>query len=145
MTNPPEDVRYLVLRDFVEAEAAKQLNQLIQSAREMAAPGQPGRLQGIALNAHPQREYPEDALGSNVVGFVSYEGRGYFGIEKYNSLLAGNPVQVWIRPIPTGRSRSAGPRWNHAGVTIDRQLQTAVEGALTRPWMIMGQRTEPSW
>jgi len=132
MTNPPEGVRYLVLRDFVEAEAAKQLNQLIQSAREMAEPGQAGRLQGIALNAHPQREYPEGALGSNVVGFVSYEGRGYFGIEeKYNSLLAGNAVQVWV---PTDPNRAIEipqvPGGTTLVLTIDRQLQAAVEGAL---------------
>jgi cell division protein FtsI/penicillin-binding protein 2 len=132
MTNPPEDVRYLVLRDFVEAEAAKQLNQLIQSAREMAEPGRPGRLQGIALNAHPQREYPEGALGSNVVGFVSYEGRGYFGIEeKYNNLLAGNAVQVWV---PTDPNRAIEipqvPGGTTLVLTIDRQLQAAVEGAL---------------
>jgi cell division protein FtsI/penicillin-binding protein 2 len=132
MTNPPDDVRYLVLRDFVEAEAAKQLNQLIQSARDMAEPGRAGRLQGIALNAHPQREYPEGALGSNVVGFVSYEGRGYFGIEeKYNSLLAGNPVQVWI---PTDPNRAIEipqvPGGTTLVLTIDRQLQAAVEEAL---------------
>jgi cell division protein FtsI/penicillin-binding protein 2 len=132
MTNPPEDVRYLVLRDFVEADAAKQLNQLIQSAREMAEPGRAGRLQGIALNAHPQRQYPEGALGSNVVGFVSYEGRGYFGIEeKYNSLLAGNAVQVWV---PTDPNRAIEipqvPSGTTLVLTIDRQLQAAVEEAL---------------
>jgi cell division protein FtsI/penicillin-binding protein 2 len=132
MTNPPEGLRYLVLRDFVEAEAAKQLNQLIQSAREMAEPGRSGRLQGLALNAHPQREYPEGALGSNVVGFVSYEGRGYFGVEeKYNSLLAGNAVQVWI---PTDPNRAIEipqvPGGTTLVLTIDRQLQAAVEEAL---------------
>jgi cell division protein FtsI/penicillin-binding protein 2 len=132
MMNPPEGVRYLVLQDFVPADAAQELMRLLESARDMAESGRASRLQGLTLNAHPQREYPEGALGSNVLGFVSYEGRGYFGVEeKYNSLLAGNAVQVWV---PTDPNRAIEIPQVAGGttlvLTIDRQLQSAVEGIL---------------
>ncbi|HEY5984725.1 MAG TPA: penicillin-binding protein 2 [Anaerolineales bacterium] len=132
MENPPEGVRYLVLADFVDTSAAEQLKQVMDSARQMAAPGQGSRLQGIALNAHPQRDYPEGELGSNLLGFVSYEGRGYFGIEeKYNSLLAGNAVQVWV---PTDPNRAIElpnmPTGTTLVLTIDRGLQADVEEIL---------------
>jgi cell division protein FtsI/penicillin-binding protein 2 len=129
---PPEGVRYLVLADHVDADAAEQLQQVIESAQGMAEPGRPGRLQGLALNAHPQRDYPERALASNVIGFVSYEGRGYFGVEeKYNSLLAGNAVQVWV---PTDPNRAIEipdvPSGTTLVLTIHRQLQASVEQIL---------------
>ena len=132
MLEPPEDVVYLVLADFVEADAAEQLLQLMASARAMAEEGRPSQLQGLALNAHPQREYPEQALASTILGFVSYEGRGYFGVEeKYNSLLAGNAVQVWV---PTDPNRAveipAVPGGTTLVLTVDRQLQSAVEEIL---------------
>jgi len=132
MQMPPEDVRYMVLVDFVDGKAAKQLKQLMDSALEMAEPGKPSRLQGLGLSAHPHREYPEHALASNVVGFVSREGKGYFGIEeKYNSLLAGNTVRVWV---PTDPNRAVElpevPGGTTLVLTIDRQLQASVEQIL---------------
>ena len=104
MAAPPENMQYMVLADYVDPEKASQLQQLQLNAAALAAPGQKNSLGGLHFRAHPQRGYPEGALASNVLGFVSREGRGYFGIEeKYNNLLAGNPVQVWCRPIRTGR------------------------------------------
>ena len=71
---------------------------------------------GLAFKPHFQRSYPENALASNVLGFVTRDGRGYFGIEeKYNDLLAGNPVQVWVPRDPnkaTGDSQSA--EWHNS-------------------------------
>jgi cell division protein FtsI/penicillin-binding protein 2 len=132
MAQASDDIRYLVLADFVESSAAKELMQLQASARQMAEPGRSSRLSGLTLNAHPQREYPEGALASNVIGFVSYEGRGYFGVEeKYNSLLAGNAVQVWV---PTDPNRAIEipqvPSGTTLVLTIDRQLQAMVEQIL---------------
>lgn len=132
LMTPPEGVRYLVLADHVDAGAAEQLQRVIESAQQMAEPGRPGRLQGLALNAHPQRDYPEQSLASNVLGFVSYEGRGYFGVEeKYNSLLAGNAVQVWV---PTDPNRALEipdvPSGTTLVLTLHRQLQASVEQIL---------------
>lgn len=132
ISNAPESMRFLVLEDFVAAEGAEQLQQMMESARLMAAEGRSSRLQGLTLTAHPQRDYPETALASNVIGFVSYEGRGYFGVEeKYNSLLAGNTLQVWV---PTDPNRAGEiprvPSGTTLVLTLQRQLQASVERIL---------------
>ena len=132
LLTPPEGARYLVLVDHVDSAPAEKLQQVMASALEMAEPGKPSRLQGLALNAHPQRDYPEQALASNLIGFVSFEGRGYFGVEeKYNSLLAGNAVQVWV---PTDPNRAVEipdvPSGTTLVLTIHRQLQSSVERIL---------------
>ena len=106
--------------------------QLQQTSVALAAQGQASRLRGLELTAHPQRDYPEGALASNVLGFVSREGRGYFGVEeKYNSLLAGKPVRVWV---PTDPNKAADiprvPDGTTLVLTIDRELQASVEQIL---------------
>ncbi len=63
---------------------------------------------------------------------MSREGRGYFGIEeKYNDLLAGNPVQVWV---PTDPNKAVDiprvPDGTTLILTINRDLQAAVEQIL---------------
>jgi cell division protein FtsI/penicillin-binding protein 2 len=58
-------------------------------------------LTGLAFRPHYQRTYPEKDLGANVIGFVSREGIGYFGVEAaYNPVLAGEPESVWMAVDP---------------------------------------------
>ena len=45
---------------------------------------------GIAVGAGIHGYVPEDALASNIIGFVNREGRGYFGIEENVS------DQIWF-------------------------------------------------
>ncbi len=79
-----------------------------------------------------ERSYPEDALASDVIGFVNREGRGYFGIEeKYNDLLAGNPVRVWVPNEPNRAVEIPNvPNGTSLILTINRDLQGAVEEIL---------------
>jgi cell division protein FtsI/penicillin-binding protein 2 len=130
--NPPANLKYLVLEDYISSDQAAELRRLQQTSIAMAAPGQASRLRGLELTPHPQRDYPEGALASNVLGFVNREGRGYFGVEeKYNSLLAGKPVTVWI---PTDPNKAADiprvPDGTTLVLTIDRELQLSVEQIL---------------
>ena len=132
MEEPPAGLQYLVLEDYVESDRASELRQLQKTSIALAAQGQASRLRGLVLTAHPQRDYPEGALASNVLGFVSREGRGYFGVEeKYNSLLAGKPVRVWV---PTDPNKAADiprvPDGTTLVLTIDRELQASVEQIL---------------
>ena len=132
MMNPPANLQYLVLADYVDPGKASQLQQLQLSASAQAAPGQFGNLAGLHFRPHPQRSYPEGALASNVLGFVSREGRGYFGIEeKYNNLLAGNPIQVLV---PTDPHKAVDiprvPDGTTLVLTINRDLQASVEQIL---------------
>jgi cell division protein FtsI/penicillin-binding protein 2 len=130
--NPAAGVTYVVLSDFVEAESAKRLQELKKTMQENAAEGTSGSLTGLEFKAHPQRSYPENSLASNVLGFVSREGRGYFGIEeKYDTLLAGSPVQAFI---PTDPNKAFEiPRVLNGTtlvLTINRDLQAAAEQIL---------------
>jgi cell division protein FtsI/penicillin-binding protein 2 len=67
-----------------------------------------------------------------VLGFVTRDGRGYFGIEeKYNDLLAGNPVQVWVPRDPNKASEIPKvPNGTTLVLTLNRDLQASVEAIL---------------
>ena len=130
--NPPEGLSYIVIADFVEAQQALNLQELKKALQDQAAEGTFGGLTGLQFKSHPQRSYPEDALASNGIGFVSREGRGYFGIEgKYDTLLAGNAVQVLV---PTDPNKAFEiPRVSNGTtliLTINRDLQAAAEEIL---------------
>lgn len=130
--NPPEGLSYIVIADFIEAQQALNLQELKKVLQEQAPQGSLGGLTGLQFKSHPQRSYPEDALASNIIGFVNREGRGYYGIEeKYDTLLAGNPVQV---PVPTDPNKAFEiprvPDGTTLILTINRDLQAAAEQIL---------------
>ena len=134
MTNPPEGLSYLVLADYVESDKALALQAMKKDAQAQSAPGVLGSLTGLEFNPHPQRSYPENSLASNIIGFVNREGRGYFGVEeKYNDLLAGNPVQVMV---PTDPNKAIDiphvPDGTTLVLTINRDLQASAEEILDR-------------
>ncbi len=132
LEQPPSGLAYVVVDDYVAADQAVQLAQLQQASAGLATQGRANRLRGLTLTPHPEREYPEGSLASNVLGFVSREGRGYFGVEeKYNSLLAGKPVRLWV---PTDPNKAGDiphvPDGTTLVLTIDRELQASVEQIL---------------
>jgi cell division protein FtsI/penicillin-binding protein 2 len=132
LSSPAEGLRFFLLADYVDAGQAAALQQLKVRMDEKAPQGEFGSLSGLAFKAHPQRSYPEGALASNLLGFVNREGRGYFGVEeKYNDLLAGNPVQVWV---PTNPNEAVNiprvPDGTTLVLTINRDLQAATEQIL---------------
>ena len=130
--NPPEGVSYLILADYVDAPQAHYLQELKKALNEEAPEGSVGGLAGLQFKPHPERSYPEDALGSNILGFVSREGTGYFGVEeKYDSLLAGNSVTVLVPTDPNKAFEIPhAPDGTTLILTIDRDLQAAAEDIL---------------
>ncbi|HJS19439.1 MAG TPA: penicillin-binding protein 2 [Anaerolineales bacterium] len=128
LVNSPESWEYVVIQDYVGAETVTSLQELIQ---QMVDAGDQ-RLSGLAFKPHFQRSYPENALASNVLGFVTRDGRGYFGIEeKYDDLLAGNPVQVWVPSDPNKAIEIPRvPNGTTLVLTINRDLQAKVESIL---------------
>ena len=130
--NPPEGLSYIVIADFVELQKALRLKDLKVKLQEDAEEGTLGGLTGLEFKSHPQRSYPENSLGSNIIGFVNREGRGYFGVEeKYDTLLAGNPVQVLVPTDPNKASEIARvPDGTTLVLTINRDLQAASEKIL---------------
>jgi len=130
--NPPDGISYLVLAGFVDAQKALNLQELKRALQEQAAEGTLGGLTGLQFKAYPQRSYPENALASNILGFVNREGKGYFGIEEnYDNLLAGNPVTVLIPTDPNKAYEIPHvPDGTTMILTINRDLQSAAEDIL---------------
>jgi cell division protein FtsI/penicillin-binding protein 2 len=128
LINSPETWEYIVIQDYVGADTVTSLQELIQQMYDSGD----RRLSGLAFKPHFQRSYPEDQLASNVLGFVTRDGRGYFGIEeKYNDLLAGNPVQVWVPSDPNKAMEIPRvPNGTTLVLTINRDLQAKVETIL---------------
>jgi cell division protein FtsI/penicillin-binding protein 2 len=131
MQNPPDGISYLVLADYIDAQHALNLQELKRALQEQADSGL-GGLTGLQFRAHPQRSYPENALASNILGFVNREGKGYFGIEEnYDNLLAGNSVQVLIPTDPNKAFEIPKvPDGTTMILTINRDLQAAAEDIL---------------
>lgn len=128
LTEAPESWEYVVIQDYVGVEAVEKLRILIEQLDD----GDDPRLRGLAFKPHLQRSYPENSLASNVLGFVTRDGRGYFGIEeKYNDLLAGNPVQIWVPRDPNKASEIPRvPNGTTLVLTLNRDLQAKVESIL---------------
>jgi cell division protein FtsI/penicillin-binding protein 2 len=128
IVNAPESWEYVVVQDYVGAETVTSLQQLLQQLED----ADDHRLDGLGFKPHFQRSYPENDLASNVLGFVTRDGRGYFGIEeKYNDLLAGTPVQVWVPRDPNKAIEIPRvPNGTTLVLTINRDLQAKVESIL---------------
>jgi cell division protein FtsI/penicillin-binding protein 2 len=128
LTESPSSWEYVVIQDYVSVETVDALQKMIEKLDDADDP----RLAGLAFKPHLQRSYPEKALASNVLGFVTRDGRGYFGIEeKYNDLLAGNPVQVWVPSDPNKATEIPRvPNGTTLVLTLNRDLQAQVESIL---------------
>ena len=89
-------------------------------------------LVGLEFSPRLERSYPENSLASNIIGFVNLEGRGYFGVEeKYNDLLAGIPVRVWVPSDPNRAFEIPRvPNGTSLILTVNRDLQDAAEEIL---------------
>ncbi|UCD41456.1 MAG: hypothetical protein JSV69_12910, partial [Chloroflexota bacterium] len=129
---PSAEAIYATLARFVTEDQKQRLEQL---AEEMEAAysnrdeeNRPS-LAGITFDPRLQRSYPEKDLASNILGFVNWEGQGFFGIEeKFNDELAGSPRRVWI-PFDPNRVEEFPevPEGTSLILTIDRTIQAEVE------------------
>lgn len=129
----PDGLSFITLANYVDGEDASALMELQKKmAADALAVNQHSSLEGLEFQPHLQRSYPENSLASNVLGFVNREGKGYFGVEeKYNDLLAGNPVQVWVPEDPNRATEIPRvPNGTTLVLTIDRDLQAAAEESL---------------
>ncbi len=135
LVNAPATWEYVVAQDYVGAETVNSLQELVKQLDDAGDP----RLSGLAFKPHFQRSYPEDSLASNLLGFVARDGRGYFGIEeKYNDLLAGNPVQVWTPSDPNkAMDIPRVPNGTTLVLTVNRDLQAKVESILDKSRITM--------
>jgi len=143
LQNPPKGLSYVVIADFIEAQKAIELQELKKTVQEHAPEGTLGELTGLQFKSHPQRSYPENSLASNIIGFMNRQGLGYFGIEeKYDTLLAGSPVQVLVPTDPNKAYEIPRvPDGTTLVLTINRDLQAAAEKILDDSLVTYGAKS----
>ncbi|MFZ2094998.1 MAG: penicillin-binding protein 2 [Anaerolineales bacterium] len=129
---------YVQLADFVTPDELSTLQEWALNYANLPNVdyGEAGRpsLDGLVYRPRLQRYYPENELGSNVLGFVNREGTGMFGVEaEFNDLLAGVPQSVWMTLDPYQVTEipqlKAGA---DVVLTIDREIQAAAEDVLDK-------------
>jgi cell division protein FtsI/penicillin-binding protein 2 len=102
-------------------------------------------LSGLALVPMQKRIYPAGELMGHVLGFVSQEGKGYFGVEEfYNDWLSGKPVDVQRVLIPLEAGINPDPMAGaNLVLTIDLEIQqsatTLLKQAIERAQAESGQ------
>lgn len=144
LLNPLDGATYVVVADYVAAEKVEALMDLKKRMAQQATASESDvpSLAGLEFQPHYQRSYPEGTLASNVLGFATRSGVGYFGVEgKYNDLLAGAPVKV---RVPTDPYRAIEiprvPNGTTLILTIHRDLQAEVETLLDQALYTYGAK-----
>ncbi len=130
------ETAYVQLADFVTPDELKQLQSWARNYTNLPDVdyGEAGRpsLDGLVYRPRLQRYYPENALGSNILGFVNREGAGMYGVEaEFNDLLAGAPQSIWMTLDPYQVTEI--PQLKAGAdivLTIDREIQAAAEEVL---------------
>jgi cell division protein FtsI/penicillin-binding protein 2 len=80
---------------------------------------------GIVIEPIPLRDYPQGDLTAQLIGFVNYDGRGFWGVEgHYNAELAGQSLIGVTSNIPLDVSEGVQLRHGQdLQLTIDRDVQ----------------------
>jgi cell division protein FtsI/penicillin-binding protein 2 len=131
--SPSPTAVYAVLADYVSPEKVLQLKRLVDELENTLGQEQPIKnLEGLVFSPHLVRSYPEKDLAANVLGFVSREGYGYFGVEeKFDDLLSGVPEAVWIPQDPNQVDALPDiPPGASLILTLDRVVQAEIENIL---------------
>lgn len=131
--------QYYMLADFVSEEKVDDIQQYMQQISDSPTPGisasgEIHSLTGLTFQPHLARTYPEMTLASNILGFVSREARGYFGVEQhYNELLTGISKSIWVSNDPNLAAETPEtPEGSSLVLTIDREIQSSVEEILDK-------------
>ncbi len=136
---PSSNQIYLVLDDYVPQEKVDRLQQYSKEITE-AYNGRRGKdapsLNGLVYQEHLRRNFPEEDLAANILGFVGYDQdgnlHGLYGIEAYfDELLAGLPQKVWVPNDPNRVKELPDiPDGTSLVLTIDREIQSTMESIL---------------
>ncbi|MFN2150753.1 MAG: peptidoglycan D,D-transpeptidase FtsI family protein [Anaerolineales bacterium] len=130
---------YYPLADYVSAETKADIDVYMNRVDDnpnpgISASGATHSLMGVVFRAHLARTYPELTLASNILGFVSRDNTGYFGVEQhYDSLLSGVKQAVWVSRDPNKAAETPeAPEGASLVLTIDREIQATMEEILDK-------------
>lgn len=134
---PSDTAVYSVLVDNVPQEEIDKLAVVIEQMSALYAKTSGENvpsLNGLVYYPHLGRIYPERSLASNILGFVSRERKGYFGIEeRFDGLLSGTTKTILV-PLDPNRAEELPKVPNGASLvlTIDVEIQRAMEEIIDR-------------
>ena len=119
-------VRYVFLKNKLDPEISRKVKEM--------------NLKGVVLIPEHWRFYPENELASNIIGFLSQEGVGQYGIEGYfNTELEGKKGKIYAESDPFGRQITVSDseivnavNGDSIVLTIDRVVQKNVEQILKK-------------
>ena len=133
---------YIVLVNFVEPSDIAHLEELRIEYWNAPPPTKKGEkrpsLNGLTWRPHLQRTYPENDLGSNIIGFYSFRdqvrGKSYYGVEeKYDEVLSGTAIEVMVPVNPNMiEELPTAPPGASVILTIDREIQATLEEIVDR-------------
>lgn len=90
-------------------------------------------LSALTIDKIPRRSYPQGTLAAQILGFVSGDLKGYYGVEgKFQDQLAGRPRSEIISNIPFDvPTDQEADRGADIYLTIDRDIQYLIESELS--------------
>lgn len=145
--NPEElEVTYITLDNYVTEEEVAELKALSEKLEKepehagVSSDGLRHSLSGIEIEPRLGRSYPDQAVASNVIGFVNQIGVSHFGIEEgLDGLLSGVKKRIVISVDPHHALELPDtPNGASLVLTIDREIQVAVEEVLDNALMETG-------
>ncbi|MBL8164917.1 MAG: penicillin-binding protein 2 [Anaerolineae bacterium] len=112
------DQSWVLLAPRVNAEIGQQVELLDLSA--------------LTIDKIPRRSYPQGTLAAQILGFVSGDLQGYYGVEgKFQDQLAGRPRREVISNIPFDLPpEQEADRGSDIYLTLDRDIQYLIESEL---------------
>ncbi|HEY61787.1 MAG TPA: penicillin-binding protein 2 [Anaerolineae bacterium] len=130
------DSGIIIVDNYVTPEMINQIEEIREELEVSPQKGSNGithSLKGLEYNALLFRSYPEKDLASNILGFVNYEYKGYFGIEGYYNQILGHEGPEWFEE-PTDPRQVVNmpelPKGASLVLTIDREIQASTESIL---------------
>ncbi len=116
-----------------EINKIEEIKSELTSSPRKGSQGKPHSLSGLSYDPVMFRSYPEENLASNILGFVNYEYKGYYGIEGYYNQILGPEGPEWFKEPTDPRkviSMPKPPKGLDLVLTISREVQAAVEEIL---------------
>lgn len=134
-----QDVERILSKEILEKlNADSQYEVLVRNVDPDVASEITDEMPSVAADHQDIRQYPNGAIGENIIGRISMDGEGQFGFEASNdAVLAGNngrstqDMSILGQAIP-GTLRDQIPAIDGASVelTVDLDLQTYVQQAV---------------
>lgn len=127
--------RYVILKKKLKPDISEKIQQIISNDKAKI-------FTGLGLKEEYYRYYPENTLAANILGFVTPNGKGNYGIEdafqtqlmgKAGSFKTQKDGSIYNRQITVGDSEiNPAVDGDNVVLTIDRSLQMSIEKILAK-------------